>query len=128
MRVADLMRRDFARARRNDSIQDAAKAMAESDSDVVLIEDDDGLAGLLTERDMLIRVVAVGRDPSTTPVWQVMSATLFTCAEQDEAENVAERMAGHGIEQMPVVDRAGRPIGFVTRRAVLGGLSSGPRA
>jgi CBS domain-containing protein len=93
-----------------------------------LIEDDDGLAGLLTERDMLIRVVAVGRDPSTTPVWQVMSATLFTCAEQDEAESVAERMAGHGIEQMPVVDAAGRPIGLLTRRAALRGMSSGSRS
>lgn len=127
MRVADLMRRDFARARRNDSIQDAAKAMAESNSDIVLVEDDDGLAGLLTERDMLIRVVAIGRDPSSTPVWQVMSATLFTCTEQDEPGSVAERMAGHGIEQMPVVDAAGRPIGLVTRRALSRGTSSGSR-
>jgi CBS domain-containing protein len=128
MRIADMMRRDFARARRNDSIQDAAKAMAESNSDVVLVEDDDGLAGLLTERDMLIRVVAVGRDPSTTPVWQVMSATLFTCTEQDEPESVAERMAGHGIEQMPVVDAAGRPIGLVTRRVLSRGTFPGSRS
>jgi CBS domain-containing protein len=84
MRVADLMQRDFPRARRDDRVQDAAKAMAEGGSDVVLIEDDDGLAGLLTERDLLVRVVAVGRDPSATPVWQVMSASLFTCTEQEE--------------------------------------------
>jgi CBS domain-containing protein len=128
MRVADLMRRDFPCVHRNDSVQEAAKAMADSSSDAVLIEDDEGLAGLLTERDLLVRVVAVGRDPSTTPVWQVMSASLFICTEQEEAESVVDRMAGHGVEQMPVVDRAGRPIGLITRRAVLDGLSSGPRA
>lgn len=128
MRVADLMRRDFARARRNDSVANAAKAMAESDSDVVLIEDDDGLAGLLTERDLLVRVIAVGRDPSATPLWQIMSASLFTCAEQDEAESAAARMAEHGIEQMPVVDRAGRPIGLLTRRALPSGTSPAPRS
>ena len=126
MRVADLMQRDFVRARRDDSVEDAARAMAESASDVVLIEQEGGLAGLLTERDMLVRVVAVGRDPSATPLWHVMSASLFTCTEQDEAESVAERMAAHGIAHMPVVDRAGRPIGLLTRRAVLGVMPPGP--
>jgi CBS domain-containing protein len=123
MRVADLMRRDFAVAHRNDNVQDAAKAMAETDSNVILIEDDDGLSGLVTERDLLIRVVASGRDPSATPLWQVMSASLYTCAEQEEAASVAERMAAHGIDQMPVVDRAGRPVGILTRHAVLGAPS-----
>jgi CBS domain-containing protein len=125
MRVADLMRRDFAVANRNDNVQSAAKAMAETDSDVVLIADDDGLAGLVTERDLLIRVVAPGRDPSATPLWQIMSASLYTCTEQEEAASVADRMAAHGIDQMPVVDRAGRPIGVLMRHAVLNALSSG---
>jgi CBS domain-containing protein len=128
------MQRDFAVARHDDSVQDAAKAMAEHRSDIVLIEQDGGLAGLLTERDLLVRVVAVGRDPSYTPVWQVMSASLYTCAEQDEAKSVAERMDAHGIDQMPVVDVAGRPVGLVTRgaaagrRTVIAVPSPGPRS
>jgi CBS domain-containing protein len=55
-----------------------------------------------------------------------MSASLYTCTEQEEAASVAERMAAHGIDQMPVVDRAGRPVGILTRRAALGAPSSGP--
>lgn len=117
MRVAELMRRDFVLLRRDDSIETAAKAMAEGGSDVVLIEGGDRLVGLLTVRDLLIRVVAVGRAPSATPLWQVMSANLYTCAEGDEAESVAEGMAAHGIEQMPVVDGAGRPLGLFARGA-----------
>lgn len=119
MRVAELMRRDFVLVRRDDSVETAARAMAESDSDVVLIEGDDRLVGVLTARDLLIRVVAVGRDPSTTPLWQIMSSDLFTCAEGDEAESAAAEMAGHGVGQMPVVDAAGRPVGLITREAAL---------
>jgi CBS domain-containing protein len=126
MRVAELMRRDFVVVRRDDSVETAARAMAENDSDVVLIEGDDRLAGVLTDRDLLIRVVAVGRDPSTTPLWQVMSSDLFTCAEEDEAASVAEEMAAHGIGQMPVVDAAGRPVGLITREAALRMPSPGP--
>ena len=117
MRVAELMQRDFVLLRRDDNVETAAKAMAQSDSDVALIEGEDRLVGLLTARDLLIRVIAVGRDPSATPLWQIMSASLYTCAEQDEAESLATRMATHGIAQMPVVDAAGRPIGLLTRRA-----------
>lgn len=117
MRVAELMQRDFVLLRRNDNVETAAKAMAESDSDVALIAGEDRLVGLLTARDLLIRVIAVGRDPSATPLWQIMSASLYTCAEQDEAESLAARMATHGIAQMPVVDAAGRPIGLLIRSA-----------
>ena len=117
MRVAELMQRDFVLLHRDDSVETAAKAMAESGSDVVLIEGDDRLVGLLTARDLLIRVVAVGRDPSATSLWQVMSASLYTCAEGDEAESVTREMTAHDIDQMPVVDRAGRPLGLLARGA-----------
>jgi CBS domain-containing protein len=47
-----------------------------------------------------------------------MSSSLFTCTEEDTAESVAERMAEHRIEQMPVVDAGGLLVGMITRRAV----------
>jgi CBS domain-containing protein len=46
-----------------------------------------------------------------------MSSLLFTCTEEDTAESVAERMAEHRIEQMPVLDAGGRLVGMITRRA-----------
>jgi CBS domain-containing protein len=46
-----------------------------------------------------------------------MSSSLFTCTEEDTAESVAERMAEHRIEQMPVLDAGGRVVGMITRRA-----------
>lgn len=116
MRVAELMRCDFALLHRDDSVEIAAKAMAERGSDAVLIEGDGRLVGLLTARDLLNRVTAAGRDPSATPLWQIMSANPCTCAAEDEAGRAAAQMAAQDIEQMPVVDRAGRPLGLLRRR------------
>jgi CBS domain-containing protein len=46
-----------------------------------------------------------------------MSSSLFTCTEEDSAESVAECMAEHRIEQMPVLDAGGRLVGLITREA-----------
>jgi CBS domain-containing protein len=117
MRVSELMLRDVTLVPPEDTVQNAAWAIADIDSRVILIGAEDRVAGVLTIRDILIRLVAAGLDPTATPVSQVMSSFLFTCTEEDTAENVAERMAEHRIEQMPVLDEGGRLVGVITRRA-----------
>jgi CBS domain-containing protein len=117
MRVSELMLRDVTLVPPEDTVQNAARAIADIDSRFILVEVDERVAGILTIRDILIRLVAAGLDPTATPVSQVMSSFLFTCTEEDTAENVAERMAEHRIEQMPVLDEGGRLVGVITRRA-----------
>jgi CBS domain-containing protein len=118
MRVSELMLRDVTLVPSEDTVQNAARAIADIDSRVILVGVEDRVIGLLTIRDILIRLVAAGLDPTATPVSQVMSSSLFTCTEEDTAESVAERMAEHRIEQMPVVDAGGLLVGMITRRAV----------
>jgi len=98
-------------------VQAAARAIADLDSRFILIGSADRIAGILTIRDILVRLVAAGLDPVATPVSQVMSSSLFTCTEQETAEAVADRMAEHGVEQMPVLDADGRLAGVITRQA-----------
>jgi CBS domain-containing protein len=117
MRVSELMLRDVTLVPPEDTVQNAARAIADIDSRFILVGVDERVAGVLTIRDILIRLVAAGLDPTATPVSQVMSSFLFTCTEEDTAENVAERMAEHRIEQMPVLDEGGRLLGVITRRA-----------
>jgi CBS domain-containing protein len=93
------------------------RAIADIDSRFILVGVDERVVGILTIRDILIRLVAAGLDPTATPVSQVMSSFLFTCTEEDTAENAAERMAEHRIEQMPVLDEGGRLVGVIIRRA-----------
>jgi CBS domain-containing protein len=117
MRVSELMLRDVTLVPPEDTAQNAARAIADIDSRFILVGVDERVVGILTIRDILIRLVATGLDPTATPVSQVMSSFLFTCTEEDTAENVAERMAEHRIEQMPVLDEGGRLVGVITRRA-----------
>ena len=117
MRVSQLMLRDVTLVPPEDTVQNAARAIADIDSRFILVGVDERVVGILTIRDILIRLVAAGLDPTATPVSQAMSSFLFTCTEEDTAENVAERMAEHRIEQMPVLDEGGRLVGVITRRA-----------
>jgi CBS domain-containing protein len=111
------MLRDVTLVSAEDSVQNAAQAIADLDNRFILVEVDDRAVGVLTIRDILIRLVAAGLDPTATPVSQVMSSSLFTCTEEEPAESIAERMAEHRIEQMPVLDAGGRLVGVITRQA-----------
>ena len=117
MRVSELMLRDVTLVPPEDTVQSAARAIADIDSRFILVGADERVVGILTIRDILIRLVAAGLDPTATPVSQVMSSSFFTCNEEDTAESVAEQMAEHRIEQMPVLDAGGRLVGMITRRA-----------
>ena len=117
MRVSELMLRDVTLIPPEDTVQNAARAIADLDSRVILVGVEDRVVGVLTIRDILIRLVAAGLDPTATTVSQVMSSSLFTCTEEDAADGVVERMAEHRIEQMPVLDAGGRLVGMITRRA-----------
>jgi CBS domain-containing protein len=117
MRVSELMVRDVTLVPSGDTVQNAARTIADLDGRVILIGLEDHVVGVLTIRDILIRLVAAGLDPTATTVSQVMSSSLFTCTEEDAADSVVERMAEHRIEQMPVLDARGRLVGMITRRA-----------
>lgn len=117
MRVSELMLRDVTLVPSEDTVQNAAQAIADIDSRVILVGAEDRVVGVLTIRDILIRLVATGLDPTSTTVSEVMSSSLFTCTGEDTAESVAERMAEHHIDQMPVLDEDGRIVGVITREA-----------
>ena len=117
MQIGELMLRDTTLVAVGDSVQSAAQAMADIDSRFIFVGDGDRLVGVLTRGDLVIRVVAAGLAPTATPVSQVMSSSLFTCTEEESAENVAGRMTEHRIEQMPVLYTEGHLVGVITRRA-----------
>jgi CBS domain-containing protein len=118
MRVKDVMERATALVIPEDSIQIAAQAMVDTGNDAVLVGSSERLDGVLTARDILVRVTAKGLDPAMTPVREIMTPAVESCGEQEMAEAVAVRMGERRVGAMPVVDAAGRPVGIVTLRAV----------
>jgi CBS domain-containing protein len=114
VKVKDVMTRDVQLVRPEETAQEAARLLADIAAGAVPIGRDLRPEGVLTDRDILIRLVAEGKDPTTTTVGSIMSADLLCCHENDEAEATAEAMRQRQVRRMPVLDNEGRLAGIVT--------------
>ena len=85
-------------------VLEAARLMNERGTGSVLVMEGPRLVGIFTERDVLRRVVASGRDPLTTAVREVMTTDLLTCDSDTPLEQCAATMSGRRIRHLPVVD------------------------
>ena len=95
------------------SIQDAAITMGELSVGALPIGTADDLQGIITDRDILFRVVAKGLPPSTI-VADVMTARLFSCRQDDQIETALDLMGARNVRRLPVLDTDGRMVGIVT--------------
>ncbi|MBX3540742.1 MAG: CBS domain-containing protein [Chelatococcus sp.] len=113
MRVSEVMTRDVRVASPDDTIQQAARIMAEIDAGIVPVGDNDRLVGMLSDRDIAVRAVAQGKDPST-PIGEVMTRDIKYCFEDEDAEEVCQNLGDQQIRRIPVVDRAKRLVGILS--------------
>jgi IMP dehydrogenase len=86
------------------TVLDAAQLMNDRGIGAVLVTEGPALAGIFTERDLMRRVVATRRDPATTPVSQVMTASLVTISTTATVEECASLMTARRIRHLPVLD------------------------
>lgn len=118
MKISKCMTRDVQLANPNQTIQDAAKIMADIDAGVLPVGENDRLIGMITDRDIAIRAVAEGKSPDT-PVREVMSEEVLYCFDDQELEDVARNMADIKVRRLPVLNRDKHLVGIVS----LGDLS-----
>lgn len=97
------------------TVRAAARNMAARHIGAVLIGEGDRLMGIFTERDLLIRVVARGLDPDTTPLTAVMTPDPDTVGPDDLASLALERMRTSGYRHVPVVEDD-KVVGIVSLR------------
>ena len=117
MKAREIMTSDVECVTRQDSLTRAAQIMRDSDIGAVPVVEDRNsmrLVGVITDRDILYRVVAEGRDPRRTPVLQVATRQIFTCGPDDPLESAMNLMASQNVRRLPVVDEAQRVIGWLT--------------
>jgi CBS domain-containing protein len=112
MRVSEAMTREVRVANPTQSIRDVAKIMAEIDAGAMPVGENDRLVGMITDRDIAIRAVALGKGPDT-PVRDVMSQDIKYCYEDEDLEHVAENMGDLQVRRLPVVNREKRLVGIV---------------
>lgn len=96
---------------------EAAELMQREDVGLVPVTSENGgkLIGVITDRDIVLKVVAEGRDPRSTVVTDVMSTDLVTCLPQETVETVMELMATRQVRRIPIVDRDGSIVGIVAQ-------------
>jgi|SoimicMinimDraft_9_1059737.scaffolds.fasta_scaffold25528_1 CBS domain-containing protein len=101
------------------TVREAAICMSERQVGAVLVTRDGALEGIFTERDLLHRVVAPGRDPNGTRLVEVMTKNPDTIEADGYAIEALSRMSERGYRHLPVLDQ-GRLVGIVSRRDFLG--------
>src|SRR5436190_15043009 len=104
-----------------DSAMTAALLMKSEDVGpipIVADKEDKKLTGIVTDRDLAIKVVAEARDPKTTPVEEVMSEGLVTCRENDDEQSVLKLMEDNQIRRIPVVDQSDHLLGIIAQADV----------
>ena len=112
--VAEVMTRNVKVVSPEDTVEDVAKTMARADTGVLPVGEEDKLVGMLTDRDIAVRLVAQGKDPTKTKVREVMTAEVKYCFEDEDLEHVAENMAEQRLRRLPVVNREKRLVGILS--------------
>jgi CBS domain-containing protein len=95
------------------SVADAAKLMRDKDFGGVLCQDGDEVSGFLTDRDIAIRVVAEGKDPTSTTVSDVATTDLHTLSPDDTVDDAIKLVREHNVRRVPVIEGA-KPVGIVS--------------
>ncbi len=119
LRVSDVMTREVVTVSPRDTIVEAARRMAENRVGSVVVVEDERVVGILTEGDIVVRVVARGLDPYKTLVRDAMTPNPVTVSENTPLHLAADLMRRRGIGHLPVVDSRGRLVGIVTRSDII---------
>ena len=112
-KIAELMTTDVEIVRPEETLRDAARAMADLDVGSLPVCDGRKLIGMLTDRDITIRAVAEGKS-SDTPVSEVMTDDVVWCTDTDSVDDVLQQMSDAQVRRIPVVDRNRQLVGIVS--------------
>lgn len=119
VKVKDVMTCEPELIRPTDSVKEAARRMKGVDCGVLPVgESADKVIGMITDRDITIRVTAEGKDPAKTQVREVMTGKVYSCDEDDDIEEAAEKMRRHDVCRL-VVNKGKRATGIVTQAELL---------
>ncbi|SRR6266498_1840949 len=118
---SDVMTRNPVCAQPEDTVANVARLMKEKDIGPVPIVEDKiskKLLGIVTDRDLAIKVVAEGRDPKTTTVKEVMTKDVVTCRADDDIESTLAAMSRNQLRRIPVVDDGNMLVGIIAQADV----------
>lgn len=102
--VRDLMTPDPVILASTRTVTEAARRMRDDEIGAVLVQEDGVVCAVLTDRDIVVRMIAEGRDTNGTTLGEICSEPLLTAAPDDDVDVVLATMDAHGIRRVPVLD------------------------
>lgn len=114
MKIREIMSSAVQCVKPDNNLTEAAGLMRQLDVGAVPVCDQDRLAGMLTDRDLVVRAIAEGRDPNATSVREVMSEGIVYVLDDQSVEETARLMEQKQIRRLPVLDAAKRLVGIVS--------------
>ena len=113
MKVREFMTAQVVSAKPTDTVEDVARMMSEIDSGAIPVIEDDLVTGMITDRDIVIRVIAERKD-GFTPVSEVMTQGVESCLEDDDIAEAARRMAELQMRRLVVFNSEGQLSGIIS--------------
>jgi len=114
MQIKQVMTKGVEVVRPDDTLQDAARKMKSIDVGPLPVCDGERLIGMITDRDIIVRATAEGRDPKTTSVKEAMTPEVVCCYEDEDIEEAAALMKEHQIRRLVVLDRNKKLVGILS--------------
>jgi CBS domain-containing protein len=111
-KVRDVMRGEPVCLPAESSVTAAAKAMREADIGCVIVEEEGQVCGLLTDRDIVVRVVADEKSPNTVSLGDACSRQLVALSPDDTVDDAVQLMAERALRRLPVME-GGHPVGIL---------------
>lgn len=125
MKVEDVFTRGTVHIPQSRNLQDAAIQMRDQHVGALIVTDgmlDDRLIGIVTDRDIVLKAVAVGAVPTDTLVAEVMTSGVVSIGQDDELSDAMQAMFSHGVRRLAVTDGSGGVIGIVALDDVIEAL------
>jgi len=125
MKVSDKMTRNVRLANPDDTLQQAARVMAECDAGALPVQEGDRLIGMITDRDIAVRGVAQGKGIDAK-IRDVMTEDVKYCFDDEDLDQVARNMGEQQVRRLPVVNRDKRLVGILSLGDVAVGEGAQP--
>jgi CBS domain-containing protein len=113
LRCSDIMTKDVTACAPTTPVREVADKMDDDNVGVIPVVENGRLVGLITDRDIVCRVLAEGRDTHSTPASEAMSDNIVTCMPDDSIHEAIRKMGEHQIRRIPVCDMNGRLRGII---------------
>jgi CBS domain-containing protein len=113
-RIADVATTQVVVIQPHESVERAAQMMCRMEVGALPVYDGEHLVGMVTDRDITVRAVAMGKPVADTPVSEIMSRDTLCCGLNDDVEEVERRMGEAQVRRVPVLDRSHDLVGIVS--------------